>query len=88
MLGKLSKRQQAHKGAAMSWDHPETRFDVVINDEGQYSIWPDYKEVPQGWKKADMHGRKEECLTYIEQNWQDLRPLSLQRAMSATGEKT
>jgi MbtH protein len=66
----------------MSWDHPETRFDVVVNDEGQYSIWPDYKDIPPGWQKADMHGTKEACLAYIEETWKDLRPLSLQRAMA------
>ena len=33
----------------MSWDDEDTTFEVVINHEEQYSIWPDYKEIPPGW---------------------------------------
>ena len=45
----------------MSLDSPETRFLVVVNDEEQYSLWPDYKEIPQGWRTAGKQGSKEEC---------------------------
>jgi len=68
----------------MSWDHPETRFHVVVNHEAQYSLWPDYKAIPQGWREAGKHGSKEECLAYIEQVWTDMRPLSLQQAMAVS----
>ncbi|MFV3402951.1 MULTISPECIES: MbtH family protein [Pseudomonas] len=67
----------------MSLDSPETRFLVVVNDEEQYSLWPDYKEIPQGWRAAGKQGSKEECLTYIESVWTDMRPLSLRQAMQA-----
>lgn len=67
----------------MSLDSPETRFLVVVNDEEQYSLWPDYKEVPQGWRAAGKQGSKEECLAYIESVWTDMRPLSLRQAMQA-----
>ncbi|KQQ35974.1 antibiotic synthesis protein MbtH [Duganella sp. Leaf126] len=67
----------------MSWDHPDTRFNVVVNAEEQYSIWPDYQAIPAGWTEAGKHGTKEECLAYIEQVWTDMRPLSLRQAMAA-----
>lgn len=67
----------------MSLDSPETRFLVVINDEEQYSFWPDYKEIPQGWRAAGKQGSREECLAYIESVWTDMRPLSLRQAMQA-----
>jgi MbtH protein len=67
----------------MSLDSPETRFLVVVNDEEQYSLWPDYKEIPQGWRTAGKQGSKEECLAYIESVWTDMRPLSLRQAMQA-----
>jgi MbtH protein len=67
----------------MSLDSPETRFLVVVNDEEQYSLWPDYKEIPQGWRAAGKQGSKEECLAYIESVWTDMRPLSLRQAMQA-----
>lgn len=57
-------------------------FQVLVNDEGQHSIWPAAKELPPGWTSVGPKGDKAACLEYIEKNWTDLRPLSLQRAMS------
>ncbi|HTV23137.1 MAG TPA: MbtH family NRPS accessory protein, partial [Polyangiaceae bacterium] len=34
----------------MSWDDEDAIFKVVVNLEEQYSIWPDYKELPKGWR--------------------------------------
>jgi len=58
-----------------------TIYKVVMNSEEQYSIWPDYKEVPKGWKHAGKTGLKEECLAYIKEVWTDMRPLSLRKKM-------
>jgi MbtH protein len=69
----------------MSFDSEDTIFRVVVNDEEQYSIWPDYKEIPAGWREAGKTGPKKECLDYIEQVWTDMRPLSLRRHMDAQG---
>ncbi len=35
----------------MAWDNEEdtTPYRVVVNYEEQYSIWPEYKEIPGGW---------------------------------------
>lgn len=52
-------------------------FIVVKNDNEQYSIWPEKKDLPQGWHKLNISGSKEKCLEYIESVWIDLRPLSL-----------
>ena len=70
----------------MRWDSPETRFLVVVNHEEQYSIWPDYKPLPEGWRAVDKQGSKEECLAYIESVWTDMRPLSLRQALQAQGQ--
>jgi MbtH protein len=70
----------------MSWDIPDTRFLVVVNHEEQYSIWPDYKPLPEGWRAVDQQGSKEECLAYIEAVWTDMRPLSLRQALQAQGQ--
>ncbi|MEO4048123.1 MbtH family NRPS accessory protein [Pseudomonas sp. CAU 1711] len=70
----------------MSWNSPETRFVVVANHEEQYSIWPDYKEIPAGWRALDKQGSKEECLAYIEEVWTDMRPLSLRQALQEQGQ--
>jgi MbtH protein len=52
-------------------------YKVVVNHEEQYSIWPQYRENPPGWRDAPKSGSKEECLAYIEEVWTDMRPLSL-----------
>ena len=54
---------------------------VVINQEEQYSIWPEFKSLPMGWKTIDKQGSKEECLAYIKEVWSDMRPKSLREIM-------
>jgi MbtH protein len=56
-------------------------YTVVMNDEEQYSLWPDGRRQPHGWTEVGSRGTKEDCLRYIEQHWTDMRPLSLRRAM-------
>ncbi|WP_158945456.1 MbtH family protein [Granulicella sp. S190] len=57
-------------------------YKVVVNDEGQYSIWPSKRENVPGWNDAGKSGPKEECLSYIDEVWKDVRPLSLQKQMA------
>ena len=66
----------------MSWGDESTDFTVVINHEEQYSIWPTYKTIPDGWRAAGKTGKKAECLAYIEEVWTDMRPLSLRKALA------
>ena len=56
---------------------------VLKNCEEQYSLWPDYKEVPPAWKKVFGPKPKEDCLKYVKENWTDMRPLSLRKKMEA-----
>ncbi len=67
----------------MSWEDREdtTIYEVVVNHEEQYSIWPAHKEVPLGWNKVGKSGQKQECLDYIKEVWTDMRPLSLRKKM-------
>jgi uncharacterized protein YbdZ (MbtH family) len=58
-----------------------TIYKVVVNHEEQYSIWPDYKEMPLGWKDVGKSGLKPDCLAYIKEVWTDMRPLSLRKKM-------
>lgn len=52
-------------------------YEVVMNEEAQYSLWPAEKELPLGWRHAGKRGTKAECLAHIEEVWTDMRPLSL-----------
>jgi MbtH protein len=59
----------------------QTRYKVVVNHEEQYSIWPQTRANPLGWRDAGREGLKAECLAYIKEVWTDMRPLSLRRRM-------
>jgi MbtH protein len=67
----------------MSFDREDATFKVVVNDEEQYSIWPDYKQTPAGWREVGQVGNKKDCLAYIESVWTDMRPLSLRKFMDS-----
>jgi MbtH protein len=62
-----------------------TVYDVVINHEEQYSIWPAHREPPLGWSRAGKTGLKAECLSHIDEVWTDMRPLSLRKQMEQAG---
>lgn len=65
--------------------HDPVVYLVVINQEEQYSIWPEYKELPRGWSAVGKKGLKKECLSYIKEVWTDMRPLSLREKMEQAG---
>ena len=58
-----------------------TVYNVVVNHEEQYSIWPADRELPAGWREAGKRGLKAECLEYVKEVWTDMRPLSLRKQM-------
>ncbi len=68
----------------MSEDEREdtTIYNVVVNHEEQYSIWPADRDLPLGWSTAGNRGTKAECLEHIKDVWTDMRPLSLRKKMA------
>ncbi len=60
-----------------------TIYQVVMNHEEQYSIWPLHRELPLGWNAVGKSGPKADCLAYIKEVWTDMRPLSLREKMAA-----
>ena len=66
----------------MSWDDDaNARVKAVINEEGQYSVWPPDRELPAGWRDAGKEGPKSEVLDWIDEVWTDMRPRSLREKM-------
>lgn len=63
--------------ASSIFDDDEAVFEVVVNHEEQYSIWPADRELPVGWTKAGKRGNKVACLAHINEVWTDMRPKSL-----------
>ncbi|MYT82456.1 MbtH protein [Streptomyces sp. MnatMP-M77] len=65
------------------FDDESGRFVALVNDEGQYSLWPAFINIPGGWRVAHPEGSRQECLDAIEAAWRDMRPASLVRATEA-----
>ncbi len=65
------------------FEDPDARYLVLINDEGQHSLWPVFADVPKGWEIIFGQEGRQECLDFIEKNWTDMRPNSLIRQMEA-----
>ncbi|MEU1090228.1 MbtH family NRPS accessory protein [Streptomyces sp. NPDC005892] len=57
-------------------------FVVVVNSEEQYSVWPQGRELPAGWRETGELGSRESCLAHIDDVWTDMRPLTLRREMA------
>jgi MbtH protein len=64
-------------------EHSEDRrYKVVVNDEEQYSIWPEERENAAGWHDEGTTGSKAACLEHIETVWTDMRPRSVRERMA------
>jgi MbtH protein len=76
------------------FDDTDGRFLVLVNDEGQHSLWPVFAEVPAGWTVVFGADTPEDgepgvdraaALDYVEQHWTDMRPRSLVESMDRAG---
>nr|WP_052405169.1 non-ribosomal peptide synthetase [Streptomyces varsoviensis] len=68
-----------HEGIMV--EDAEGTYLVLVNDEGQHSLWPSFVEVPAGWTVALEESARQACLDYINEHWTDMRPKSLIAAM-------
>lgn len=59
------------------FDDPDGTFLVLVNDEDQHSLWPEFAEVPAGWTVVFGPGSRAAALDHVERHWTDLRPRSL-----------
>jgi MbtH protein len=62
------------------FDDAEGRFHVLVNDEGQYSLWPAFAPVPAGWTVQRESVDRAAALEHVETHWRDIRPRSTLRA--------
>ncbi|MEU5416935.1 MULTISPECIES: MbtH family protein [Streptomyces] len=70
------------------FEDTEGTYLVLVNDEGQHSLWPSFVEVPAGWSTALAETDRQSCVDFINENWTDMRPNSLVAAMDgAVGAK-
>ncbi|AOH52970.1 hypothetical protein ABE28_001175 [Peribacillus muralis] len=62
-------------------------YNVLINEEGQHSLWPAFLVIPSGWSVIYREESRRACLEYISTNWTDLQPKSLKLVASSDGTK-
>jgi len=56
------------------FDDQAAAFVVLVNDQGQYSLWPAAALIPAGWSIAFGQNGRQACIDYINENWTDMRP--------------
>lgn len=63
---------------ANPFEDADGTFVVLVNAEGQHSLWPTFAPVPAGWTATFGEDTRDACLSHIESTWTDMRPKSLQ----------
>src|ERR1700759_1222008 len=74
--------QEKLKNMPNPFEDDTHEFLVLVNDEGQYSLWPAHLDIPMGWDPTGPRGARQKCLDWIDQNWTDMRPKSVVRQMA------
>ncbi|MCZ4516107.1 MbtH family protein [Streptomyces sp. ActVer] len=64
------------------FEDQDANYLVLKNEEGQFSLWPTFVDVPDGWESVFGEAARQACLDFIEQTWTDMRPQSLIDAMN------
>ena len=60
-----------------------TIHEVVVNAEGQYSLWRADRDAPAGWNPVGKRGTRPECLSFIRERWADIAPSRLENPEAA-----
>jgi MbtH protein len=66
------------------FDLEDGSYLVLVNAEGQHSLWPAAADVPAGWGVAHGPAGRGTCLEYVNAQWADMRPRSLAAVLDAS----
>lgn len=58
------------------FDDSNQRCHILCNNQQQYSLWPDFSAIPLGWISVFGPAPRGQCVTWLEQNWQNMRLVS------------
>ncbi|MCW4629855.1 MULTISPECIES: MbtH family protein [Marinomonas] len=56
------------------FDNEAFNFLVLQNQHGQYSLWPEFAAIPNGWQTIIGPMSRAECIDYVEQHWTAINP--------------
>jgi len=54
------------------FDDEQAHFLILTNSLGQFSLWPEFVEIPQGWDSILGPATREVCRQFLDQNWPDI----------------
>lgn len=69
------------KNVSNPFESDQHKYYVLVNDEGQHSLWPHFADMPSGWLSVRGPDSRSACLEYVERSWTDMRPKSLIKEM-------
>ena len=59
-------------------------YQVVRNNAGHHSTWPDGKDLPAGWEPVGFTGSEDECLDHVAELWSGPGPRVERAPVAAT----
>jgi MbtH protein len=59
------------------FEQDDAEYVVLVNDDGQYSLWPVFAAIPPGWWVCLQRTSRKACLEFVENIWTDMRPRRL-----------
>jgi MbtH protein len=62
---------------ANPFDREHENYFVLINSEGQHSLWPARIPIPEGWRPVREAADRADALSYVETHWDNLAPRSV-----------
>lgn len=68
---------------ANPFEDTDARYLVLVNEEGQHSLWPTSAATPDGWTPVFGPEARDACMEYVRVNWTDMRPRSLVAQVNA-----
>jgi MbtH protein len=65
------------------FDAQDGTFSVLVNAQGQHSLWPTTADVPRGWAVVHGPADRQSCLDHVTSHWTDMRPRELASRLDA-----
>lgn len=56
------------------FDDERGSFYALVNAAGQYSLWPVFADIPEGWRVCHGGDTRQACLEFIRRAWTGPRP--------------
>nr|WP_308409578.1 MbtH family NRPS accessory protein [Streptomyces sp. A3M-1-3] len=76
-MGRTAPSASARTPRPSPEDTVPTTYQVLVNHEEQYALYPAVRALPDGWTPAGFTGTEDECAAHVDAHWTDTRPLSL-----------